>query len=89
MINYFNMLELLSKSYPRMRMIVDVANQVANTEIEIDGKGNYRYKVTKVGWDLCFTIDFDGLVIDSIINFPQENEVEYLSRIILLINCYK
>lgn len=87
--NYFNVLELLSQSFPSMRMIVDVVKQVANTEIEINGKGDYRYRLEKVGWDLCFGVFFSDIEIDSIINLPQESEVEFLSRIISLINCYK
>ena len=87
--NYFNVLELLSQSFPSMRMIVDVVKQVANTEIEINGKGDYRYKLERVGWDLCFGVFFSDIEIDSIINLPQESEVEFLSRIISLINCYK
>ena len=87
--NYFNVLELLSQSFPSMRMTVDVVKQVANTEIEISGKGDYRYKLKKVGWDLCFGVFFSDIEIDTIINLPQETEVEFLSRIISLINCYK
>ena len=87
--NYFNVLELLSQSFPSMRMIVDVVKQVANTEIEINGKGDYRYRLEKVGWDLCFGVFFSGIEIDTIINLPQESEVEFLSRIISLIKCYK
>ena len=87
--NYFNVLELLSQSFPSMRMTVDVVKQVANTEIEINGKGDYRYKLEKVGWDLCFGVFFLDFEFDTIINLPQETEVEFLSRIISLINCYK
>ena len=87
--NYFNVLELLSQSFPSMRMTVDVVNQVAITEIEINGKGDYRYKLEKVGWDLCFGVFFLDFEFDTIINLPQETEVEFLSRIISLINCYK
>ena len=87
--NYFNVLELLSQSFPSMRMTVDVVKQVVNTEIEISGKGDYRYKLGKVGWDLCFIVLFDNTEIDSIINLPQESEVEFLSRVISLVKCYK
>ena len=87
--NYFNMLELLSQSFPSMRITVDVVNKVANTEIEIKGKGDYRYRLEKVGWDLCFIVSFSYTEIDTIINLPQETEVEFLSRIISLVNCYK
>ena len=87
--NYFNVLELLSQSFPSMRMSVDVVKQVANTEIEISGKGDYRYKLEKVGWDLCFVLTFLGVEVDSITNLPQESEVEFLSRIISLVKCYK
>lgn len=87
--NYFNVLELLSQSFPSMRMTVDVVEQVANTEIEIKGKGDYKYKLSKVGWDVCFVLTFLDVEIDSIINLPQESEVEFLSRIISLTNYYK
>lgn len=87
--NYFNVLELLSQSFPSMRITIDVVKQVANTEIEIKGKGDYRYKLEKVGWDLCFGVFFSYTEIDSIINLPQETEVEFVSRVISLINCYK
>ena len=87
--NYFNVLELLSQSFPSLRMTVDVVNQVAITEIEISGKGDYKYRLEKVGWDLCFGVFFLDFEFDTIINLPQENEVEFLSRIISLINCYK
>ena len=87
--NYFNVLELLSQSFPSMRMTVDVVKQVANTEIEISGKGDYRYKLEKVGWDLCFGVFFLDFEFDTIINLPQESEVEFLSRVISLIDCYK
>ena len=87
--NYFNVLELLSQYFPSMRMIVDVVKQAANTEIEINGKGEYRYKLEKVGWGLCFGVFFSDIEIDTIINLPRESEVEFLSRIISLINCYK
>ena len=87
--NYFNVLELLSQSFPSMRMSVDVVKQVAITEIEFSGKGDYRYKLEKVGWDLCFVLVFMDIEIDTIINLPQETEVEFLTRIISLINCYK
>lgn len=87
--NYFNVLKLLSQSFPYMRMTVDVVEQVANTEIEIKGKDDYRYRLERVGWDLCFVLSFLDVEIDSIINLPQESEVEFLSRIISLINCYK
>ena len=87
--NYFNVLELLSQSFPSLRMTVDVVNQVAITEIEISGKGDYRYKLEKVGWDLCFGVFFLDFEFDTIINLPQESEVEFLSRIISLIDCYK
>lgn len=87
--NYFNVLELLSQSFPSVRMTVDVVNQVAITEIEISGKGDYRYKLEKVGWDLCFGVFFLDIEIDTIINLPQETEVEFLSRIISLVKCYK
>ena len=86
---YFNVLELLSQSFPSMRMTVDVVKQVANTEIEISGKGDYRYKLEKFGRGLCFGVFFSDIEIDTIINLPQETEVEFLSRIISLINCYK
>lgn len=72
-----------------MRMTVDVVKQVSNTEIEINGKGDYKYRLEKVGWDLCFIVLFDDTEIDSIINLPQESEVEFLSRIISLVKCYK
>lgn len=87
--NYFNVLELLSQSFPSMRMTVDVVEQVANTEIEIKGKGDYGYRLERVGWDLCFGVFFLDIEIDTIINLPQETEVEFLSRIISLIKCYK
>ena len=87
--NYFNMLELLSQSFPSIRMTVDVVHKVASTEIKINGKGDYRYRLEKVGWDLCFIISFSDIEIDTIINLPQETEVEFLSRIISLVNCYK
>ncbi len=87
--NYFNVLELLYQSFPSMRLTVDVVKQVANTEIEINGKGDYRYKLEKVGWDLCFIVLFCDIEVDSIINLPQESEVEFLSRIISLVRCYK
>ena len=87
--NYFNVLELLSQSFPSMRMTVDVVNQVAITEIEISGKGDYKYRLEKVGWDLCFGVFFLDFEFDTIINLPQETEIEFLSRIISLINCYK
>ena len=87
--NYFNVLELLSQSFPSMRMTVDVVNQVAITEIEFSGKGDYRYKLEKVGWDLCFGVFFLDFEFDTIINLPQETEVEFLSRIISLVKCYK
>lgn len=87
--NYFNVLELLSQSFPSMRMTVDVVNQVASTEIEVNGKGEYKYKLERVGWDLCFVIVFMDIEIDTIINLPQESEVEFLSRIISLVKCYK
>lgn len=87
--NYFNVLELLSQSFPSMRMTVDVVEQVVNTEIEIKGKGDYKYKLNKVVWDLCFVLTYLDVEVDSIINLPQESEVEFLSRIVSLINCYK
>lgn len=87
--NYFNVLELLSQSFPAMRITVDVVNQVANTEIEINGKGEYSYRLERVGWDLCFGVFFLDIEIDTIINLPQETEVEFLSRIISLVKCYK
>lgn len=87
--NYFNVLELLSQSFPSMRMSVDAVKQVVNTEIEILGKGDYRYRLEKVGWDLCFVVVFMDIEIDTVINFPQESEVEFLSRIISLVKCYK
>ena len=87
--NYFNVLELLSQSFPSIRMTVDVVNQVAITEIEISGKGDYKYRLEKVGWDLCFGVFFSDIEIDTIINLPQETEVEFLSRIISLVKCYK
>ena len=87
--NYFNVLELLSQSFPSMRFTTDVVNQVASTEIEVNGKGDYRYRLEKVGWDLCFGVFFLDIEIDTIINLPQETEVEFLSRIICLVKCYK
>lgn len=87
--NYFNVLELLSQSFPAMRITVDVVNKVANTEIEINGKGEYSYRLERVGWDLCFGVFFSDIEIDTIINLPQETEVEFLSRIISLVKCYK
>ena len=87
--NYFNVLELLSQSFPSIRMTVDVVKQVTNTEIEISGKGDYSYRLEKVGWDLCFVVVFMDIEIDTIINLPQEPEFEFLSRIISLVRCYK
>lgn len=87
--NYFNVLELLSQSFPAMRFTTDVVNQVASTEIEVNGKGEYKYRLEKVGWDLCFGVFFLDIEIDTIINLPQETEVEFLSRIISLVKCYK
>lgn len=87
--NYFNVLELLSQSFPSMRITIDVVKQAANAEIEINGKGDYKYRLEKVGWDLCFVIVFMDVEIDTIINLPQESEVEFLSRIISLVKCYK
>lgn len=72
-----------------MRVTVDVVNQVAITEIGISGKGDYKYRLEKVGWDLCFVVVFMDIEIDTIINLPQESEVEFLSRIISLVKCYK
>lgn len=87
--NYFNVLELLSQSFPAMRFTADVVNQVVSTEIEVNGKGDYRYRLEKVDWDLCFGVFFLDIEIDTIINLPQETEVEFLSRIISLVKCYK
>ena len=77
------MLELLSQSFPTMRLTVDVVKQVASTEIEGNGKGDYSYRLKKVGWDLCFSIFFLDVEIDSIINLPQETEVEFFIQ-----NCF-
>ena len=87
--NYFNVLELLSQSFPSMRIAIDVVKQVANTEIEINGKGDYRYRIEKVGWDLCFIVLFTDTEVGSIISLPQETEVEFVTRVIYLINYYK
>lgn len=87
--NQFKMLEMLSNSFQRLRIVTDTVYQISKTKIEIEGFVDYRYEVEKVGWDVCFTIKFDDMVIDSIINLPHENEVQFVSRIINLINNYK
>ena len=86
---YFNLLYFLSKSYSNIKMTVDVAEQAAITEFEIGGKDGFKYKLVRVGWDLCFSIEFEGVEIDNVINLPQESETVFLSRIKSLIKCYK